>query len=160
MNTIHPNRALSIEDLEKRRKAAGRLFDKKRTAYFVAKRFGVAISTARDWKKRWKNGTLSAQPQGRKSKLTKKQEKALTTALLEGPEKHGFSTQLWTIERVRKLIRTTQNTAYRPRSVWHLLHRLGFSCQRPERRSKERDEVAIARWKRTRWPALLKKGVA
>src|SRR3989344_7021272 len=110
MNTIHPNRALSIEDLEKRRKAAGRLFDKKKTAYFVAKHFGVAIPTARDWKRRWKNGTLSAQPQGRKSKLTKKQEEALTTALLEGPETHGFSTQLWTLEGVRKVIRTAPGT--------------------------------------------------
>lgn len=156
--STHPNRALSTEELEKRRKAAGRLFDRKKTAYFVAQKYGVAIPTARDWKRRWKEGTLAAQPQGRKARLSAKQEAALAKAILEGPEKQGYATQLWTLERLTVLIRTKHKIAYRPRSVWHVMGRLGFSCQRPERRSKERDEVAITRWRKTEWPKLRKKG--
>ena len=33
---------------------------------------------------------------------------------------------------------------------------LGFSCQRPSARALERNEAAIQRWKKTRWPALKK----
>ncbi|OHA44779.1 MAG: hypothetical protein A3G59_00255 [Candidatus Taylorbacteria bacterium RIFCSPLOWO2_12_FULL_47_20] len=158
--SIHPNRALSIEELEKRRYAAGRLFDIKKTAYFVARKFGVAIPTARDWKRRWEEGTLAAQPQGRTAKLTPKQETSLAKAILDGPEKQGYATQLWTLERITSLIRDAHKIAYRPRSVWHLMGRLGFSCQRPERRSKERDEAAILRWRKTEWPRLRKKGLS
>src|SRR3989304_5548827 len=158
--SIHPNRALSIEELEKRRYAAGRLCDIKKTAYFVARKFGVAIPTARDWKRRWEEGTLAAQPQGRKARLTAKQEAALAKAILGGPEKQGYATQLWTLERLTELIRTKHRVAYKPRSVWDVMGRLGFSCPGPERRSKERDEAAIERWKYVEWPKLRKKGLS
>lgn len=158
MSTVHPNRALSVEELEKRRFAAGRLFDKGKTAYFVARKFAVAIPTARDWKRRWKEGALAAQPQGRTARLTQKQEVSLAKAILDGPEKQGYATQLWTLERITNLIRAKHRIAYRPRSVWHVMGRIGFSCQRPERRSKERDEAAIHRWTKMEWPKLRKRG--
>jgi transposase len=37
--------------------------------------------------------------------------------------------------------------------VGRLLTTLGWSGQKPERRALERDEAAIARWKRYRWTA-------
>jgi len=42
--------------------------------------------------------------------------------------------------------------------VGRLLTTLGWSCQKPERRAVERDEAAIARWKRYRWVAVKKRG--
>lgn len=160
MSNPHPNRALSVQELEDRRKAAGRLFDKGKTAYFIAKRFGVSTTTAREWKGRWAQGILAAQPQGPHSKLTRKQEQEIATAIQKGPEAAGYATQLWTLSRITELIRKTQRVSYKPRSAWHLLARLGFSCQRPARRSKERDETAITRWTKTEWPKLRKKGLA
>jgi transposase len=41
--------------------------------------------------------------------------------------------------------------------VGRLLGRLGWSCQKPERRALERDDEAIARWKRYAWIAIKKK---
>jgi Winged helix-turn helix len=39
--------------------------------------------------------------------------------------------------------------------VWALLHhRLGWSVQRPKRRAAERDQAAIDRWVKERWPAI------
>jgi transposase len=35
-----------------------------------------------------------------------------------------------------------------PAHGWKALTALGSSCQKPERRAVERDEAAIARWKR------------
>jgi transposase len=34
---------------------------------------------------------------------------------------------------------------YHPAHVWKILTRLGWSCQKPERRAAERDETAIER---------------
>ncbi|MEV4098092.1 winged helix-turn-helix domain-containing protein [Streptosporangium saharense] len=38
--------------------------------------------------------------------------------------------------------------------VWKLLKRHGCSCQVPSRRGSERDEEAIAVWKREVWPIV------
>jgi hypothetical protein len=47
--------------------------------------------------------------------------------------------------------------SYHPGHVWKILRRLGWSCQRPAGRALERDEKAILRWKKERWPELKKK---
>jgi transposase len=159
MNNHHPNRALSVQELEARRIKAGKLFTQGKTAYFVAKKFGVSSTTAREWRERWKNGTLNAQPQGRTSLLTDEQKARVSKSIIKGQEAVGYKTQLWTLERITTLIRKTEKTSYKPRSVWHLLHALGFSCQKPVRRAKERNEQAIAQWKQTTWPKMLKKGL-
>jgi hypothetical protein len=39
-------------------------------------------------------------------------------------------------------------------TAWQVMHRLGYSVQRPTFRAIERDEDAIARWRRYQWPAL------
>jgi|SRR3989338_2007282 len=160
MNNHHPNRALPVEELQARRLKAGRLFARGKTAYYVEKKFGVSSTTAREWRERWNNGTISAQKQGRISKLTDAQKKRLYFGIQKGPEAAGYKTQLWTLERITALIRKTEHILYRPRSVWHLMHELGFSCQKPSRRAKERDEKAIAEWRKTTWPKLLKRGLS
>jgi transposase len=45
---------------------------------------------------------------------------------------------------------------HHPAWVWALLrHRLGWSVQRPVRRAAERDQAAIDRWVKERWPQIL-----
>lgn len=94
---------------------------------------------------------------GPKSKLTNKQTREITQALLEGPEAHGYKTALWTLPRVAVLIKELTGVGYHPGHVWRLLGASGFSCQRPERRAVERDEKAIRRWQRVEWPTFKKK---
>lgn len=160
MSNHHPNRALPVHELEKRRLRAGRYFDTGKTAYFIERRFGVSSTTAREWRTRWKNGTLQAGHQGNSSKLTPAQKKAVAQAIQKGPRAAGYQTELWTLGRITALILKTQNIRYKPRSVWHVLHAIGFSCQKPTRRAKERDERKIREWKETTWPTLLKKGLS
>ena len=45
---------------------------------------------------------------------------------------------------------------FHPEYVPRLLHQMGWSAQKPERRARERDERAIARWRRVEWPRLKK----
>jgi transposase len=147
--------------LEKRRQQAGRLFTKGHSAPEVARRLGVARQVAYRWKDSWKAGggaaLKSKGPAGPKSKLTPAQMKEVTAALLAGPKAHGYKTALWTLPRVALLIKDLTGVSYHPGHVWRLLGESGFSCQRPERRAVERDEPAIARWRRLVWPALKKR---
>jgi transposase len=148
-------------EMEKRRKNAGKLFNKGYSAPDVSRRLGVARQVAYRWKEAWQSGGTAALaskgPAGRKSKMSAEQTQQVTQALLAGPVAHGYKTDLWTLPRVADLIEELTGVRYHPGHVWRLLGASGFSCQRPERRAIERDEKAIRRWKRVEWPALKKK---
>jgi transposase len=57
---------------------------------------------------------------------------------------------------VQELIRRLFGVDYHPDYVGTLLHRLGWSPQKPEQRAAERREAVIARWRSERWPQLKK----
>ena len=93
---------------------------------------------------------------GRPAQLDGKQLDALRAALLQGAMAHEFSTELWTLKRVRALIERLYGVHFSEVHVWRLLGAMGFSSQKPERRAIERDESAVLAWKRKIWPALKK----
>jgi transposase len=71
----------------------------------------------------------------------------------EGSATHGYvEDQRWTLARVAELIARLFRQRYTPRGVSMLLHRIGFSPQIPKHRPVERDEAAIATWRREVWP--------
>ena len=79
----------------------------------------------------------------------------LVGVLNAGPQASGFDGG-WTIARVAMVIRRRFGVLYRyPSAVWTLLHRLGFSVQKPARRAVERDEAAINRWRTQTWSQVL-----
>jgi transposase len=94
---------------------------------------------------------------GRKPLLDEQQRAQLVSRLLEGPEKLGYQTPLWTCNRVAHLIEQEFGVSYHAGHVWKLLCQLKWSPQRPAGRALERDEQAIAHWKRKIWPAIKKK---
>ena len=51
------------------------------------------------------------------------------------------------------VIERVSGVAYHPHHVWRILReQLGWSWQRPARRAVERNDAAIARWVKQRWP--------
>jgi transposase len=70
---------------------------------------------------------------------------------------HGYATDLWTTARIAEVIEASFGISYHPDHVGRLMRQLGWSHQKPERRAVERDDAAIERWKRTRWPRVKKK---
>lgn len=68
----------------------------------------------------------------------------------------GFPNELWTLKRVATVIRRQFGIRYHPSHVWKVLQSFDWSCQVPERRAMQRDEEAIARWMRYKWPAIKK----
>jgi transposase len=147
--------------MEKRRLKAAKLFAAGKGASEVARLLQVRRQSAHDWRQGWEKGGVAALRSkgaaGPKHKLSAAEQAALAAALVEGPEKHGHATAVWTLPRVAKLIEERTGQRYHPGHVWRLLRGLGFSCQQPTRRAIERDEKAIAEWKRVGWPQLKKK---
>jgi transposase len=127
----------------------------------VARRVKVCPQTVSRWAKAVSEdgarALRAAGRAGRKPLLDEKQRERLVARLLEGPEKLGYETPLWTCERVAHLIEQEFGVRYHAGHVWKLLRQLNWSPQRPAGRALERNEEAIVEWKRKTWPAIKKK---
>ena len=150
-----------FDALEKRRLQAFKLLDAGLPQAEVARRVGVHRQSVSRWaqeaKRKGRAGLLNAGRAGRRPRLSVAQIEQIKAALLQGPEAHGYATPLWTIPRVRALIKQLTGWPYHPGHVWRLLRSFGWSSQRPTGRALERDEKAIAQWKQKEWPRIKKK---
>lgn len=54
------------------------------------------------------------------------------------------------------MIERVTRVTYHRGHVWKVLQSLGWSLQRPARRATERDQAAVERWKKDRWPKVKK----
>lgn len=147
-------------ELERRRRRAVALLQQGVPPVEIARRLGVDRRSVRRWRARYKRGgaaALAAQPvPGRPSKLDARARRRLEADLLRGARACGFPTDLWTCPRVAEWIRRRFGVRYHVDHLSRLLHALGWSPQKPERRARERDERAIRRWVRQRWPQVKK----
>lgn len=154
---------MTPEELEARRMKALKLFRKGMAQATVAKELCVTKVAAHYWFHSWKQEGeegLEKRKVGPEAKLTLKDRKKVEVTLLKGPAKQGYATDLWTLQRIRALMKRMTGIAYGQTQVWRILHSMGWSAQKPERRAKERNESAIARWKKVEWPFIKKKGFA
>jgi len=88
-------------------------------------------------------------------KVTREQLDQVETDLAKGAEANGYANDVWTLQRVAEVIERVTGVRYHPARVWHILrHSLGWSWQRPARRATERNDDAINRWVKKRWPQL------
>ncbi|GAB3890012.1 winged helix-turn-helix domain-containing protein [Kibdelosporangium lantanae] len=122
----------------------------------IARRLRVSHNAVYVWRRRWcadgETGLASKGPSGADCRLSPEQQDRLAMALQEGPAAHGYvEDQRWTLVRVADLIARLFRVQYTLRGVSMLLHRMGFSPQMPIHRPVERDEKAIATWRREVW---------
>jgi transposase len=97
----------------------------------------------------------SRDPGGPAPRLSDAQLAQVEQSLLEGATANGFVGELWTLDRIATVIQRRTGGQHHPAWVWALLHhRLGWSVQRPKRRAVERDQEAIDRWVKERWPVI------
>lgn len=155
---------MDIEDhlveLERRRKQGMRLLASGVWPAEVARRVGVSRQSVLRWSKRHAQGGMEGleRPKrfGRPPKLEEAQRVELIKALKAGALAAGFASELWTLPRIATLIKERFGIELSQPSVWRMLQQLGWSVQRPTGRARQRDEAAIAEWKKKRWPALKK----
>jgi len=146
---------------EARRLRAAELLAQGHTVAEVAAAVGASQESVRRWRGQLAKGGVEAlrrrRAAGRPPKLSDSQVARVQEALAAGAKANGFDTELWTLRRVAKVTERITGVQLAPASVWRLLHqRLGWSVQRPERKAKERDEQAIARWVAVEWPRIKK----
>jgi transposase len=147
--------------LERRRMEGLKLLRQGLNQSEVARQVKVCSQTVSRWAKtlaeEGEKGLKAAGRAGRIPLLTARQRQHLVSRLLEGPEKLGYETPLWTCPRVADLIEREFGVRYHAGHVWKLLRQLNWSPQRPRGRALERNEEAIVEWKRRIWPAIKKK---
>ena len=147
--------------LEERRMEAARLLREGLSQSEVARRVGVHRQSVSRWARELEQsgvrGLRRARRSGRPPKLSAAQLRDIERALKRGPETFGFATGLWTASRVRDLIEYRTGVRYHEAHVWRILRKLNWTCQRPVGRALERDEQAIQKWKKYRWPRIKKK---
>jgi transposase len=147
--------------MEARRMRAADLFRRGVIPSEIARQLGVTHQVVSEWRKAWRQGGRSALRSagrvGRPAKLSTAQLVKVEKALAKGAEANGYVTDLWTLPRVAEVIERLTGVSYHPGYVWYILRKqLRWSWQRPARRAVERDDDAIERWVKRRWPQVKK----
>src|SRR5207244_11919682 len=93
-----------VAALEARRFEAAQLFGRGQSQAAVMRAFEVSRQTAHRWYHAWhqqgRTGLKAAGRLGRKPRLDRRQLARLELALLRGPRRHGFATELWSLPGV------------------------------------------------------------
>ncbi|WP_051366656.1 winged helix-turn-helix domain-containing protein [Hamadaea tsunoensis] len=144
---------------ERVRLQAAELFAQDRSAVEVAAALEVSTKAAYQWRRAWLAGGVQALASrgaaGPEPKLSDEQLARLKARLELGPAAAGHGEdQRWTLARIGDLIAVMFHVRVGVTTVWQAMRRLGYPPQQPIHRAIERDEQAIARWRRYQWPAL------
>lgn len=124
----------------------------------IADALGVSKGAVSQWMKRGREGGVEALKRrpapGAAPRLSEEQRARLPELLARGAPAHAFRGEVWTCERVAKVIRREFGVSYHPAHVSRLVRASGLSLQKPSRRANQRDDEAIERWKEEEWPSL------
>jgi transposase len=146
--------------LEQRRRKAVELLQQKMRIVDVAATVKASTSSVKRWRDAYlaagDAGLNSTPNAGRPSRLSEKQKQQLSKTLLKGARASGYLNDLWTCPRVAKVIQQMFGVEYHVDHIGKLLHSFGWSVQKPERRARERDDAAIAFWRKEQWPQIKK----
>lgn len=127
----------------------------------LAQHLDVTRGSVNRWL-RWfdADGTDGLKPRkaaGREPRLSEEQLSELTTLIEAGPQSAEYLTGIWTGPMIGDLIRRRYGVKYHNHYVPRLLHKLGFSVQRPRKRLARADHERQAHWLHTTFPRIKKK---
>lgn len=156
---------MQAKEQEQRRREGYRLLKQGQSQAAVAQALGVSRQTTSRWAERLKTqgrrSWRSVGKRGPKPRLGASERTELRRLLKAGAVVAGYPNALWTLPRVAALIKRQWGVRLGMTQVWRILHgQMGWSCQKPERRARERNAAKIAAWKRDAWPALRAQAVA
>jgi transposase len=146
--------------LEKRRQKAIEMLQAGKTYRFIAKTLKCSTSSVVRWNQTFNQkgikGLISKPILGVTSKLTKEQKKELFNDLTKGACKFGYTSEIWTLKRISDHIQKKFKVLYRFTSIWKILNKENWSCQKPEKRAIQRNEKVIEDWKQKVWVNIKK----
>jgi transposase len=143
--------------MEERRMRAADLFEQGVRPAEIARQLGVWHQIVSDWRAAWRrsgrDGLRAAGRAGRLPKLSPEQLADVEVALAKGAEANGYPNDMWTLQRAAEVIERVTGVSYHPARVWYILrYGLRWTWQRPARQATERNDEAIQRWVKKRWP--------
>jgi transposase len=148
------------KQLEQRRMKAAELMKKHYSDRQIVALLNVTLSSVRRWRNAYQRAGQTAlkaiAAKGRPPKLTKRQKQNLVARLLKGAMANGFGSELWTCPRIVELTKRLYGIGYHVDHIPRLMATLGFSCQKPERQARERNEADIQHWIHCDWPRIKK----
>lgn len=117
----------------------------------IAALLGVAKSTVEHWVYRYRDQGIEAltprKQCGARSKLTPAQCEAFTQRLLAGPREGDGVCTLRGKDAVR-ILNEEFGASYSLPGVYHMLHRLNFSCLKPRPRHEKNDPLSMAQFRK------------
>ena len=135
------------------------LLEKGKKPKEIAEILNVTSRCVRRWrqerkKTKRKKATRSV---GRPRKLAEKQIKKLKKALEQGAYIFGYVGDYWTLDRIAQIIWQLFKVRYHPSGIWHIMDRMGWSNQRPQRVALHRNDEAIEAWQKEVLPEIKKR---
>jgi transposase len=146
-------------ELERRRRRAVELVEQGESPVVVARILGVHVTSIHRWRRMArKTHGLDAKPiPGRPRQLSDYQLHKLEYFLRQGAHRHGWPNQLWTADRVARLIQHRFGVSLHPEHVRKILkQRLGWTSQKPKRKARERNDKEVERWLGDELPRILR----
>ncbi len=138
----------TTEQLAEKRELGLSMLVRGKTPKEVAEILGVTRRSVNRWDHEARHPKKKAsRPVGRPRKLSNAQLKRLEKALDKGAYHYGYSDNCWTLDRIAQVIWQLFEERYEKSGVWHVMQRMGWSRQRPQRRPFQRDDDAIEEWK-------------
>jgi transposase len=124
----------------------------------IAAALGVSEAAVSQWMKGAREAGPAAlhhrPPPGARPRLSAAQLARLPELLHGGPAAYGFRGELGTRGRIATVIRLECGVSSHPIHVGRLCQAMRWRPQKPARRARQRDEVAITRWRQATWPAI------
>jgi len=149
-------------ELERRRFKAIGLLKHGYSYRAVAKMVAASVSSVTRWMHAYREeGGMRAlrvkSSPGRPCRLSDKQKERLLEILSAGPLERGYASDSWTLKRIGQVIAQEFHVRYCLSNLWTLMTEgFGWSCQRPTKKARERNEAAIRYWMYQAWPRLKK----
>lgn len=145
------------KQLRRRRQRALGLLKQGKAVAQVSAQVGVTRCSVYRWRREEKQPKQKRnEAPGKPAYVSKEQIQELEQELLCGAYAHGYSEDYWTLDRISHLIWDLFGMRYTPSGVWRLLDRMDWSCQKVQRLAIQRNDEAIANWKRHTWPWIKK----
>jgi transposase len=124
----------------------------------VAAALGVDRKTVSRWVSKFRNNGSEALHRragsGRPRKLAELTEGELLEIVLQGAMAFGFESDLWTVARLRRVIRDEFRIQISKTTMWRRLRDAGLTYQKPEREYYEIDEATRQKWLRYEVPKI------
>ncbi|MHC3439978.1 winged helix-turn-helix domain-containing protein [Natrialbaceae archaeon A-gly3] len=151
---LSPAITLTREQKEQRRRAAAeQLLEGEKSQAQIARDHGVTRAAVCQWKSTLEEegieglkSTTDEGNQGPDPQLDDQDREQLVELLEEGPQAHGWETDLWTSNRVAALIEREFDVNHTPHHYSRILRELGYRPVKLKQEAAEKDPEEKRRW--------------